>query len=179
MPAVLLAALALSGCNQPPAVNPWRDDSIPQSEWTTPSEQGIYAANRETTQRHRGHEQLLAPTVDPQTPHYPLWWEDPFEDKGDENCTFAWTWQDYFAMPYSLGRYMVNTVGFPVSAVVQPPCTPMISDGCLSPNRPHDAKKGCSPDPTATASDFTYGHPCEVAAADEQAAGPTQTAPAP
>ena len=49
-------------------------------------------------------------------PHYPLWWEDPFEDKGDEDGKFAWTWMDYFAMPYSLARWDLNTVAVPVSA---------------------------------------------------------------
>ena len=83
-----------------------------------------------------------------------LWWEDPFEDKGDQDDTFAWTWQDYVAMPYSFGRFLLNTIAWPVSAVVTPPWASMVSDGNVG--RDHDATVGTSPDPTAGPSDFGY-----------------------
>jgi hypothetical protein len=116
--------------------------------------------------------EVEAPVAREEVPHYPLWWEDPFEDKGDGNCTFAWTWADYVAMPYSFGRYLLNTMAWPVSAVVTPPGTPMVSDGQLSPGGlgcDHDAARGVSPDPQASAADFKGGLEAE----------PVETAPAP
>jgi hypothetical protein len=114
-------------------------------------------------------------------PHYPLWWEDPFEDHGDRNDTFAWTSIDYVAWPYSMGRYLVNTIAWPVSAIVTLPGTPMVSDGVVvdsdaagrlyfdveTPLHPHDALRGHSPDPTATNADF-IGAGDEPEAAAEQ-----------
>ncbi|GMV98633.1 MAG: hypothetical protein AMXMBFR83_29820 [Phycisphaerae bacterium] len=141
-------------CNQPPAVNPWRDDSIPPAAWTTPSEQGILAAGVAPAIRHRPLSPRLAPDVANDVPHYPLWWEDPFEDQGDKDGQFAWTWQDYLAMPYSYARMHLNTVGWPISAIVDPPGRAMLSDGSIGPDRPHDARPGHGPDPTAGPADF-------------------------
>jgi len=64
--------------------------------------------------------------------HWPLWFEDPFEDKGSEDGKFAWTAEDYLAMPYSFARLLLNTMGWPISAIVTPPGAPMVSDGVLS-----------------------------------------------
>lgn len=63
--------------------------------------------------------------------HLPLYWQDPFEDKG---ATYAnhLGWEDYIAMPYSLARFIINTIGFPVSVVVTPPWQLQESDGELS-----------------------------------------------
>jgi len=149
------AALALSACQEPPAVNPWREDSIPASAWTTPSRQGIEAmaaaSGSAPVLRTRDVEPaVLHPPAG--VPHYPLWWEDPFEDKGDGDGLFAWTYADYLAMPYGLGRFIVNTSGWPVSAVVTPPGTAMVSDSVVG--RDHDAAPGRSPDPAGDASDF-------------------------
>ncbi len=153
---VCLAAtgLLVGACNQPPGVNPWRDDSIPPVTWTTPSEQGILAAGHPPVIRHRDTPCAQAPLVSGEVPHWPLWWEDPFEDKGDQDGQFAWTWQDYFAMPYSYARFHLNTLAFPVSAIVTPPGTPMVSDGFVEPCSDHDAKRGISPDPSASSVDF-------------------------
>jgi len=150
----LILAVALPACNQPPAVNPWRDDSIPADTWSTPSRDGILAAGHEPVIRQREMTEVNAPHVSRDVPHYPLWWEDPLEDKGDQNDRFAWTWQDYIAMPYSFGRFLLNTMAWPVSAVVTPPGTPMVSDGKVG--RDHDAALGSSADPTATGGDFGY-----------------------
>jgi hypothetical protein len=71
--------------------------------------------------------------------HYPLYFEDPFEDKGtgrtDENHphnVYHAGWEDYVALPYSCARFALNTAALPVSAVVTPPCTVMESDGYVS-----------------------------------------------
>jgi hypothetical protein len=156
---LLAGALVLTGCNEPPAVNPWADDSIGRQEWTTHSEQEVVAANRAPVIRERDMPATLAPMANNEVPHYPLWWEDPFEDKGDGDETFAWTYADYLGMPYSLGRYILNTIAWPVSAVVTPPGTSMVSNGALSPGGlgcDHDAKVGVSCNPMATPTDFGY-----------------------
>ena len=154
----------LGACNQPPAVNPWREDSLPSSTWSTPSEQGILAANHQPVERHDGSPQKLAPTVSGQVPHYPLYFEDPFDDQGDRDGQFAWTWQDYLAMPYSFGRVLLNGIGFPVSVAVTPPGSSQVSDGKVNPSskvvdfssayHPHDALPGKSPDPAGDRTDF-------------------------
>lgn len=168
-------ALLAGACNEPPAVNPWRDDSIPESAWYSHSGESVLAANARPAIRHRDIPPSTAPLADGSVPHYPLWYEDPFEDQGDGNHEFAWTWQDYFAMPYGEGRYIVNTLGMPVSAVLQPPGSSMVSDGVVEPRgiSAHDAKMGCSPNPSATRADFGI----------EEESGPlpeiTTSAPAP
>jgi len=175
---VLTMPIILAACNQPPAVNPWIDDSIPADTWTTPSRDGVLAAQKEIIARDRGYPETIGPHVTHDVAHYPLWWEDPFEDQGDNNDTFAWTWQDYLAMPYGLGRYLLNTMAWPVSAVCTPPCTSMVSDGRLDlkPNgelaHPHDARVGTTFNPTADRVDFGYFEPHEPILI-------TATAPAP
>jgi hypothetical protein len=151
--AVLLVGLAVSGaCNQPPGVNPWRDDSLPQSTFGTATSETILAEGKAPAVRQRDIPETYPPRVSREVAHYPLWWEDPFEDQGDKNLEFAWTWQDYLHMPYGFGRFIVNTVGWPVSAVVTPPGTPMVSDGMVE--TVHDARRGVSPDPVAGPQDF-------------------------
>lgn len=142
---------ATLGCQGPPAVNPWNDDSIGSEAWTTPSAEGFRSAKAEPATRHRNIEETNI-NRSAGVPHYPLWWEDPFEDKGDMDGRYAWTWQDYFAAPYSFGRYILNTIGMPASVVLTPPATPMVSDGVVG--RDHDARPGLTPDPTAEASDL-------------------------
>lgn len=152
---VLLALTA--GCKNPPMVNAYVDDSIPNQHWTTPSRDGILASGHEPTNRQRFAEPRPAPHVSYDVPHYPLWWEDPFIAQGDRNDTFAWTWQDYLAMPYGLGRFMLNGLAQPVSVIVTPPGTYMVSDGCVDPDEhPHDAVRGYNDNPTATQSDFGF-----------------------
>ncbi len=176
--AALLAGCALlpllTACNAPPAVNPWREDSIPESTWSTPSADGILAANATPVLRGRGTPPIQAPRVSNDTPHYPLYWSDPFEDQGDLNKQFAWTWQDYLGMPYGLGRFILNTVAFPVSAVVDPPGTSMVSDGTVEHGRVHDKMRGKSPNPTATDADF---HPEALAEAEVVRAPPAPETP--
>jgi hypothetical protein len=152
----LCACLLAGACNKPPAVNPWRDDSISPMVWTTPSEQGIFEEGHQPVIRQRPVSCSQAPLVSGDVPHYPLWWEDPFEDKGDEDGKFAWTWMDYFAGAYSMARFDLNTLAVPLSAIVTPPCTPMVSDGLVAPGRQHDAERGVSPNPSATLLDFGY-----------------------
>ena len=153
---ILALITLLMACNKPPAINPWVDDAIPTQDWTTPSKEAILASGQEPLIRQRDVEPRFAPYVKGEVPHYPLWWEDPFEDKGDGNEQFAWTYADYVAMPYSFGRYLLNTMAWPVSAIVTPPGTPMVSDGTVPEGKDHDATPGTSRLPQAERSDFGY-----------------------
>ena len=89
--------------------------------------------------------------------HWPLWFEDPFEDKGNGPTVegdldpidnrFAWSWEDYLHIGYGPGRIFLNTVAWPISAVVTPPGTLMESDGRISKGLlwyDHDAKRSDS-----------------------------------
>lgn len=151
MLAFVCGPLITTACNEPPGVNPWRDDSIPRAEWTNPSEQGVIEANKEPVIRERESETIETSAYGG-VPHYPLWWEDPFEDKGDGDGKFAWTYADYIALPYGQGRFLLNTMAFPVSVVVTPPWTSMVSDGEIG--RDHDAQPGFTPDPTGEPGDL-------------------------
>jgi hypothetical protein len=85
--------------------------------------------------------------------HWPLYFEDPFVDKGAgrtyRTCprdVYRLGWEDFVATPYSLGRYMVNWMFLPASMVVTPPWTVMASDGNLSRQClgcDHDATRLC------------------------------------
>ncbi|HSW46341.1 MAG TPA: hypothetical protein VLM89_12300 [Phycisphaerae bacterium] len=143
-----LALLCLSACYS----NPFHDDSIARGTETTASEQGVLASGHEPKLRHRDLPRATAPCAVGQVQHYPLWWEDSFEDKGDGDNLFAWTYADYVAGPAVYARWLLNTVGWPVSAGVTPPGTPMVSDGRIG--QFHDAAPGRSPNPTADAADF-------------------------
>ncbi|HMQ14488.1 MAG TPA: hypothetical protein PKC49_00805 [Phycisphaerae bacterium] len=64
--------------------------------------------------------------------HGPLYFEDPFEDKGAGRPDQRWGWEDYVALAYCPARHVLNLLAMPVSIVVTPPWTPMESDGHLS-----------------------------------------------
>lgn len=93
--------------------------------------------------------------------HWPLWFEDPFEDKGNRfipygnadaerdlpDSEFAWNWVDYFHMAYGPARLVTNAVGWPVSAVVQHPGMLLESNGRIDRNLlgyDHDATRSDS-----------------------------------
>ena len=102
--------------------------------------------------RHRDWEVAATAPHSPAVPHGPLYFEDPFEDKG---TTYAYRlgWEDWVAMPYSYARFTLNWLALPVSAIVTPPWTPMESDGKLSMQalgQDHDATRaGSERAPTA------------------------------
>ncbi|MBN1490182.1 MAG: hypothetical protein JXA69_09710 [Phycisphaerae bacterium] len=131
--AVALAGVLLAGCSAAgPGVHPFKDDSIPQSAWTSPSEETVRASGVEPMVRHRDWPATEARIEPMGVPHWPLWFEDPFEDKGSSNPAFAGDYEDAIAVPYSFGRLLVNTMFWPVSATLTPPGTTMVSDGYLS-----------------------------------------------
>jgi hypothetical protein len=71
--------------------------------------------------------------------HGPLYFEDPFEDKGDGRTdetnpfdVYRLGWEDLVAFPYCYARYWGNQLMVPFSAVVTPPWFALESDGRLS-----------------------------------------------
>ncbi len=132
--------MTVLGCSS--AVNPFVDDTASAEPATTASEEKVRAAQATPVVRRRDWEQSRLGYASGDVEHWPLWFEDPFEDKGSEDGKYALTAEDYIAMPYSFARLLLNTMGWPVSAVVTPPPTPMVSDGRLSQQalgKDHDA----------------------------------------
>ena len=155
---VLVGAFAGSyvlGCAQ--LNNPWKDSSAAiDADMTTPSTEG-YKGNPEFGGPNRrtwaGSEVRYA---NGSVTHWPLWWEDPFEDKGNHeqppasgnesepDNQFVVTWVDYLGIGYNPSRWFLNTIGWPISAVVTPPGTLMESDGRISKGLvwyDHDARR--------------------------------------
>ncbi len=127
----VLWVVAAGGCSEL-AINPFVDDSTSDAGITTASERSLRAQSVSPTVRERGWEETRLAAADGGVTHWPLWFEDPFEDKGSTDGRFAWTVEDYVAYPYCFSRWVLNNMGFPVSLVVTPPFTPMVSDGELS-----------------------------------------------
>lgn len=132
MPALgaLTVIAVLAGCQH--VENPFVDDLPRVEEVTTASVARAQAAPR---MEPRPNRDFAAVSVEPEiaaVSHWPLGWEDPFEDKGSQDGRFAWTAEDYFAIGYGPGRFIVNTIGFPATVVATPPGTLMCSDGKLS-----------------------------------------------
>ena len=150
---MLLAGLlfGLGGCHE--YINPWSDETIGPELVTTASVEGALAQEAQPSDRAREAEPALTSPQDGTVGHFPLWWEDPFEDRGSDDGQFAWTWEDYVGMPYGLARFILNTMGVWASAAVQPPVPLMGSDGVTSRQAlgyDHDAQwlpSGGSPTP--------------------------------
>jgi hypothetical protein len=149
---------ALSGCAH--VNNPFVDSgAMVEPEMTTRSTEG-YTAGAKSEDRTTIQQQRTWPASDVirengAVSHWPLWFEDPFEDKGNgytpvadrdaPDIQFAWNWVDYFHIAYGPGRMIfVNTASWPISAAVTPPGTLMESDGYISKGLlgyDHDAKR--------------------------------------
>lgn len=123
--------LGTSGCQL--LVDPFTDELAGRPPVTTPS---VRVANQahaeESIVMQRPSEPCRVPAKDGTVTHGPLYFEDPFEDKGSEDGKFAFTCEDYLQMVYWRGRFLLNAVLFPVSSIVTPPWVVMASDGRLS-----------------------------------------------
>lgn len=160
MLAFCVAALLASGVGCAQINDPWKDSSAAiDADMTTPSTVSYEAEPHANISVRRTWEASDVQYANGTVTHWPLWFEDPFEDKGnrytppvngDENApdnVFAWNWVDYLHMGYGPSRWFLNTVGWPVSAVVTPPGTLMESDGKLSKGLlgyDHDAQRSDS-----------------------------------
>ncbi|MFO0972009.1 MAG: hypothetical protein U1A27_01025 [Phycisphaerae bacterium] len=140
--AMLLAAL--SGCTQ--LNNPFRDSGADsRSHETTPSA-AYYTAHADAAPppMRRAIPPARAYYENGAVTHWPVWFEDPFEDKGNSltgsadhdapDNEFALNAADILHGGYGPGRLMLNIFGLPFSAIAQPPGWVMASDGKLSPH---------------------------------------------
>lgn len=136
----LVAAAHLVGCAHVP--NQFVDDS-PSVTTTLDSAtaQDVQARFQPARQARRDWPTQTTRPESGAVVHWPLYFEDPFEDKGPDAVNTAGRppnqrhyigWEDYVALAYGYPRFWLNTLGMPVSLVVQPPWTAMESDGQLS-----------------------------------------------
>lgn len=152
---VLPALALLAGCSH--LNNPYKDSSaVINDEMTTPSAEGFRGRTEFGRLTRRDAPPSTVYYENGAVSHWPLWWEDPFEDKGNDfdplqrdaaDTVFAWNWVDYSHIGYGPARLVLNTAGWLVSAVVTPPCTLMESNGRLDRNLldyDHDAKRSDS-----------------------------------
>ena len=139
---VAAACLAAWGCNRP-SINPFADSAeVPADAMTTASAEAIHQSGKAAVIRVRDWPESSVSAEDGTVTHWPVWWEDPFVDKGSDDGRVAWTWEDLLAFGYGPARFVLNTVALPVSAVVTPPGTVLCSDGKISKQlvwRDHDA----------------------------------------
>jgi len=147
----LFAILLLPGCAHVP--NQWREDGpATTAEWESPTAKDVRAKHAPAEQRQRNWEATSAAGESGVVTHWPLYFEDPFEDKGHGRSDYRLGWEDYVAMPYGYARYTLNWLMLPVSAIVTPPWTLMESDGVLSRQAlgyDHDATPARQPAPPA------------------------------
>jgi hypothetical protein len=156
-----VAALFVGACAQ--VNNPWQDSgALVDGEMQTASSVGSTGKSEFGRPHRRVVGQSLALYENCAVTHWPLWFEDPFEDRGNTDIQmtdpttqrdlpdnqFAMNWVDYMHMAYGPGRELLNIVSWPVSAVVTPPGTVMESDGCIDKGLlgyDHDAKRTTNP----------------------------------
>ncbi len=100
--------------------------------------------------------------------HWPIWFEDPFVDKGSGDgpfdefgtgvSTYRAGWEDYVALLYSPARHYLNLICLPGSAVVTPPYAVMESDGHVSRQiLGHDHDETVHVEPSAEEADDSDG----------------------
>jgi hypothetical protein len=131
-----------AGCAQ--LNDPFKDSGYyTNSEMTTPSTEAYLASGEAPPPGAQRDWEAKAVYYEKGTvTHWPLWFEDPFEEKGNDvtdpsdrdapDNRFAWNAVDYLHIAYGPGRFLLNLGGLPISAVIQPPGCPMASDGRLS-----------------------------------------------
>ncbi len=133
-----LTALMLAGCAYVPN---WFKEDGPSVDmaWDSPSATDIKAKYQSAAPQNRGGQRITLAPSDGAVKHWPLYFEDPFIDKGhgrtDETHprnVFHACAEDYIAMPYSPARFIGNLALLPASAIVTPPITVQESDGKLS-----------------------------------------------
>ena len=173
--------LLLAGCAHVP--NQFRDDGpAVTAQWDSPTALDVKERGQPAEPSNRGWETITVAAESGAVTHWPLYFEDPFEDKGhgrtDETHpgdVYRLGWEDYVAFPYGLARYTANWLFLPVSAVVTPPWTLMESDGRLSRQAlgyDHDATRA-APCSTATPEPEPEGETDEAAPADDTLAAAT------
>ena len=123
--------------------NPYKDSSaVIDDDLTTPSAEGHKGKTEFGRPYRRSWAQSEAASVNGAVTHWPLWFEDSFEDKGNgfssaddrdaPDNAFCVNWVDYLHILYGPGCMALNAAAWPVSAIVTPPGTLMESDGHIS-----------------------------------------------
>ncbi len=136
--AVAWVAGLLIGCAHIP--NYYREDGpSTTANWDSPTAADVKARYQPAEPRHREWETKTVALESGAVQHWPLYFEDPFEDKGhgrtdetDPHNVYRLGWEDWVSIPYDISRFTGNWLMLPVSAVVTPPWTVMESDGKLS-----------------------------------------------
>lgn len=126
------------GCSLP--VDFYREDGpSTTAAWESPTVQDVRARYEPAETQHRDWPASTVSTEAGVVYHRPLYFEDPFEDKGsgrtDEthpHNVYRLGWEDWVAFPYSMGRAGLNTVMIVVSPIVTLPWMVMESDGEIS-----------------------------------------------
>lgn len=144
--------LATAGCAH--VNNPFKDSgALIDIEMTTASTEGYRGKTEFAATRHRAWEPATVRFQNGAVSHWPQWFEDSLEDKGNDydpadrdvpDNRFAWNWVDYAYIFGGPARMTVNTMLYPISAIVTPPGTLMESNGRIDKGliwHEHDAKR--------------------------------------
>ncbi len=134
----IVATFAVVGCAH--VNDPYKDSSgAIDADMTTASAEGFRGKAEFPASHCRNPRQETVLAENGAVSHWPLWFEDPFEDKGNETATpadrdapdnhFAVTWVDYAHILYGPARMSVNLASLPISMAVTPPGTLLESDG--------------------------------------------------
>ncbi len=130
--------LLMAGCALTPKYYQESGPSV-DKDWASPTAADVKTRFEPSAATQRDWPALQVATRSGTVQHYPLYFEDPFEDKGHGRTdathprnVYRLGWEDWVAMPYGLSRFTLNWLMLPVSAVVTPPWTVMASDGVLS-----------------------------------------------
>ena len=122
------------GCAATP--NQWREDGPAATQtWNSPTAAVIASDHQPAAQRQRDWDAMTIADAGGQVTHWPLYFEDPFVDKGHGRTgmnKYHLGWEDLLAGPYGYARHTLNWMFWPVSGIVTPPCRLMESDGELS-----------------------------------------------
>ncbi len=110
-------------------VNPFTDELSGQPPVTTASAIAVRAAKGQASSFQRPFAQTRVDAKDGTVTHGPLLFEDGAEEVEAADVTFAWTGDDYLEWFMGGGRFLINTVVCPISAIVTPPWNAMASDG--------------------------------------------------
>lgn len=162
--------LLCAGCSHLP--NQFREDGpAAVDELESPTSIDVYARFTRNEQRDRGWNRKELVAESGGVTHWPLYFEDPFEDKGSGRMgrnKYYLGWEDVIAVPYCYARFTLNWIATPVSMVVQPPWMVMESDGEMSKQAlgyDHDAAEYVAhrpnPEPQATESGDPQSQPAE------------------
>lgn len=128
----------LSGCTYTPNYFRETGPSV-AAPWDSPTASDVKARFAPAPPRMRPWPATAVAPESGAVVHWPLYFEDPFVDKGhgrtdesDPHNVYRGGWEDYVAALYNPARFTLNWLLLPASAVVTPPWTPMESDGFVS-----------------------------------------------